>query len=62
MSERTSSLDHFLFYVPEDRFEEIVAWYIAALAPLKYEKVKGFPFVAGLGAKGSADVFSTPEP
>lgn len=43
-------LDHVLLYVPKEHFEEVVAWYEAALKPIGYEKQKEFPGMAvGLG-------------
>lgn len=43
-------LDHVLIYVPAARFDEVVAWYSEALAPLGYAKQKEFPGkAAGFG-------------
>ena len=43
-------LDHFVFNVPRSQFEEIVTWYLAALAPLNYTKQFDYPGKAcGLG-------------
>jgi 4-hydroxyphenylpyruvate dioxygenase-like putative hemolysin len=43
-------LDHVCITVPKDRLEEVTNWYLAALAPLGYEKYKEFPGKAvGLG-------------
>ena len=56
-SSLTRTLDHFLFPVPEDQFEAIVAWYLAALAPIGYEKLMEFPGVVGIGAKPRADLW-----
>ena len=49
------TLDHFTFSVPEDQFETIVSWYLAALAPIKYGKIMEFPGVIGIGANKQAD-------
>lgn len=35
-------LDHINISVPTTRFEEVTAWYLAALAPLGYAKQKDF--------------------
>lgn len=51
----SGALDHFLFKVPEDQFDSIVRWYLAALAPIKYEKQMEFPGVVGIGTKERAD-------
>jgi hypothetical protein len=45
-----STINHVGIYVLPDKFDEVVSWYLAAFAPLKYEKVMAFPGVAGLGA------------
>jgi hypothetical protein len=43
-------LDHIGIYVPKARFEEVVQWYLAALAPLGYTKHKEISDIAvGLG-------------
>jgi hypothetical protein len=43
-------LDHVLITVPSDRLEEVTNWYLAALAPLGYTKLKEFTGIAyGLG-------------
>jgi hypothetical protein len=43
-------LDHIGIYVPKSRFREVVAWYLAALAPLGYTKLKEIDDIAvGLG-------------
>ena len=43
-------LDHVGISVPADRLEEVTNWYLAALAPLGYKKLKEFPgFAIGLG-------------
>jgi hypothetical protein len=64
-------LDHIGITVPTSRFEEVTAWYLAALAPLGYSKQKDFrEHGIGLGpdrsnivffilAKGDADVAAT---
>lgn len=36
-------IDHFTFNVPTAQYEEIVNWYLAALAPLGYAKQFDFP-------------------
>jgi hypothetical protein len=36
-------LDHFSFAVPPAQFDSIVAWYLAALAPLGYSKQVDYP-------------------
>ncbi|KAF2485263.1 glyoxalase family protein [Neohortaea acidophila] len=53
----SSMLDHFLFAVPPEKFQEVVAWYLAALAPLKYEKLADYGVVVGLGVNGKADLW-----
>lgn len=43
-------LDHILITVPPSRLQEITTWYLAALAPLGYQKWKDYPDKAvGLG-------------
>jgi hypothetical protein len=43
-------LDHIEIFVPKSRFQEVVAWYLAALAPLGYSKFKEIDGIAvGLG-------------
>jgi hypothetical protein len=43
-------LDHVGISVPADRLEEVTNWYLTALAPLGYTKLKEFPgFAVGLG-------------
>jgi hypothetical protein len=44
-------LDHVGISVPADRLEEVTNWYLAALAPLGYTKLKEFPSAVGLGPK-----------
>jgi 4-hydroxyphenylpyruvate dioxygenase-like putative hemolysin len=45
-------LDHVGISVPADRLQEIVDWYLAALAPLGYTKLKDFSgHAVGLGPK-----------
>jgi hypothetical protein len=48
-------LSHFGFAVPKDKYEAIVEWYLAALAPIKYEKVMDFGNVVGIGANKVPD-------
>jgi len=50
-----SKIDHIGLGAPRDKFDDVVAWYIKALAPLKYDEVKRFPGVVGLGADGIPD-------
>jgi hypothetical protein len=51
-------LDHVVISVPEDRFEEVVDWYVAALAPIGYQKFQDFPGVAvGLGSEKNSTPF-----
>lgn len=51
-------LDHVVISVPKDRFEEVVDWYLAALAPIGYKKFKDFPGVAvGLGPEKNVTPF-----
>ena len=47
-------IDHFLFYVPKAQFDTVVSWYLAALAPLGYEKVMDFGATVGIGPPGRA--------
>jgi hypothetical protein len=43
-------LDHVGITVPSDRLEEVTNWYLTALAPLGYTKLKEFPgFAIGIG-------------
>lgn len=49
------ALDHVVFAVPEDQFDAIVSWYLAALAPIGYEKQAQYPGVVGIGNKQRAD-------
>lgn len=43
-------LDHISITVPPAKYDEVVAWYLAALAPLGYTKQMDFPGTAcGLG-------------
>jgi hypothetical protein len=45
-----SMLDHVGISVPPARLQEVVDWYLAALAPLGYRQLKEFPgFAIGLG-------------
>jgi hypothetical protein len=44
------TIDHFSFNVPPSKYEEVVNWYLAALAPLNYTKQINIEGVAcGLG-------------
>lgn len=52
----SSKLDHMVWYVDKDNFEKVVSFYLAALAPLNYEKMFDFGETVGLGAKPKADV------
>ncbi|KAF9730891.1 hypothetical protein PMIN06_005840 [Paraphaeosphaeria minitans] len=48
-------LDHFTFNVPAAQYDAIVAWYLAALAPLGYTKQLDYPgHACGLGASPSS--------
>lgn len=42
-------LDHIAFSVNSAKYEEVVAWYVAALAPLGYAKQRDFGVACGLG-------------
>ena len=42
-------IDHFVFTVHTSKFDSVVAWYLAALAPLKYTTQHSFPQAVGLG-------------
>jgi catechol 2,3-dioxygenase-like lactoylglutathione lyase family enzyme len=43
-------LDHVGISVPAARLQEVTDWYLAALAPLGYRKLKEFPgFAIGIG-------------
>lgn len=46
-----SNIDHLGIFVPADKFESTVEWYLAALAPLKYKKIMEFPGTVGLGSQ-----------
>lgn len=51
-------LDHVIISVPANRFDEVVEWYLAALAPIGYTKQKDFPGMAvGLGPKKNSAPF-----
>jgi len=51
-------LDHIGITVPVSRYEEVITWYLAALAPLGYSKQKDFHGQgAGLGPDRSNIVF-----
>jgi hypothetical protein len=50
-----SKIDHIGLGAPRDKFDDVVAWYTKVLAPLKYDEVKRFPGVVGLGADGIPD-------
>lgn len=51
-------LDHFSFNVPAAQHDAIVAWYLAALAPLNYTKQFDYPgHACGLGVSPSQAVF-----
>lgn len=52
----SSKLDHLVIGVDKDQFDKVVAWYLAALAPLNYEKIFDFGQTVGLGSKPKADV------
>ena len=51
-----SKLDHMVITVPKESFNKVVDWYLAALAPLNYEKMFDFGETVGLGEKPKADV------
>ena len=51
----SSKLDHLVIGVNKDHFDAVVTWYLAALAPLKYEKLRDFGETVGLGSS-KADV------
>jgi catechol 2,3-dioxygenase-like lactoylglutathione lyase family enzyme len=65
------SIDHVSIAVPSSRFDEVVNWYIDALAPLGFTKQKEFPGPAvglgpdrlnilfWIGAKGDSAVAAT---
>lgn len=48
-------IDHLLLHAPRDKFEDLAAFYLAALQALAYEKVFEYPGVIGMGANKSAD-------
>lgn len=51
-------LDHFVFKVPKARFDEVVTWYLSALAPLNYTKQFDYEGQAcGLGTSKDAATF-----
>ena len=54
----SSKLDHIVIGVTKDQFDSVVSWYLAALAPLGYEKLLDFGETVGLGARPKADVSS----
>ena len=45
-------INHVTFSVPKSKFDGVVSWYLAACAPLKWEKLMDFGDVVGLGPKG----------
>ncbi|KAF2010486.1 Glyoxalase/Bleomycin resistance protein/Dihydroxybiphenyl dioxygenase [Aaosphaeria arxii CBS 175.79] len=56
MPQRATGLDHVSFHVPPSRYEEVVKWYTAALAPIGYSKQLDFGVACGFGIdKASAD-------
>ena len=55
--ERDQVLNHFLFYVKPDEYEAVVSWYLSALAPLKFAKIKDFGHVCGMGVEGKQPEF-----
>jgi hypothetical protein len=42
-------IDHFAVAVSKDKFEELVKFYITALAPLGYKEIMRVPNAVGLG-------------
>jgi hypothetical protein len=55
--ERDQVINHFLFYVRPDQYETVVSWYLAALAPLKFQKIMDFGKVCGMGVEGKQPEF-----
>ncbi|KAL4881753.1 Glyoxalase/Bleomycin resistance protein/Dihydroxybiphenyl dioxygenase [Aspergillus karnatakaensis] len=45
----TSRIDHVGITAPTEEFESLVAFYLAALAPLKYKEIMRVPGAVGLG-------------
>ncbi|KAN0087061.1 Glyoxalase/Bleomycin resistance protein/Dihydroxybiphenyl dioxygenase [Elaphomyces granulatus] len=54
-----SKIDHIGLVAPRDKFDEVVAWYKKVLAPLKYDELRRYPGVVGLGADGIPDFWIT---
>lgn len=48
-----STFDHAGIYVPPSRYEEVVAWYLKAFAPLGFKKLMEMPGIqaAGMGTE-----------
>ncbi|PWY84794.1 glyoxalase family protein [Aspergillus heteromorphus CBS 117.55] len=45
------AIDHTVLYVPEDKFQECLAFYLAALKPLRYEiRYRISELIVGLGS------------
>jgi hypothetical protein len=49
------TISHFGFSVPKDKLEKVVDWYLAALAPINYEKICQFGDAVGIGANKVPD-------
>jgi hypothetical protein len=49
------TISHFGFSIPKDKLEKVVDWYLAALAPINYEKICQFGYVVGIGANKVPD-------
>jgi hypothetical protein len=48
-------IDHFTLAVPASKYDTVVAFYLAALAPLGYVKIKDFGRIMGIGADNKPD-------
>jgi hypothetical protein len=48
-------IDHISVSVPASKYDEMAAFYLQALAPLRYVEMMRFPGVVGLGADGVPD-------
>lgn len=59
--EMKRTIDHFAFNVPMEKFETVVAWYLAALSPVKFEKVYESPGSVGIGPNKQTDFWITAE-
>lgn len=50
------SVDHFTFSVPKSEYEKVLNWYLAALAPMNFEKIYDFGTIVGIGVNKKPNV------